>query len=312
MSYRNKADGVAYQRDRAHGRARYVDAEPVRRKLRQLLDSDVPVRALSRSSGLSAPAIHAIANGDRTHVQRKTAKQIAQLRLADIFEQQQSGLVPKVGAVRRLHALMAMGWTKDLLTEAGATSLPRVLSGAGNLITLAKWREIKAVYDQLSMTPGPSPQTKRRSLRRGYAPPLAWDDGTIDNRYSRPQTAESLPAGTDMIDMVAVDRAIARTGAAATLTPAERLEVVRAMAAAGASDPQIAQHLNVVDRTILRIRQRQGIPSVLRTTPARRETEWDFREARAITGGEPDPSGDRGRRRTRVQDTSRPARSVRR
>ncbi|MDQ2852228.1 MAG: helix-turn-helix domain-containing protein [Actinomycetota bacterium] len=312
MSYRNKADEVAYQRDRAHGRPRYVDAEPARRKLQQLLDADVPVRALSRNSGISAPAIHAIANGDRTHVHRKTAQQIAQLRLADIYEQPQTGLVPKVGAVRRLHALMAMGWTKDLLTEAGATSLPRVLSGPGNLITLAKWREIKDVYDHLSMTPGPSPQTKRRSLRRGYAPPLAWDDGTIDNRYSRPQTAEFLPAGTDTIDKVAVERAILRTGAATTLTPAERLEVVRAMAAAGASDPQIAQHLNVVDRTILRTRQRHGIPSALGTTPAPSETDWDSREARAITSPETDPSGDRGRPRTRVHDISPPARSVRR
>lgn len=190
--------------------------------------------------------------------------------------------------------------------------MPRVLSGPGNLITLEKWREIKDVYDQLSMTPGPSPQTKERALRRGYAPPLAWDDSTIDNLHTRPQTAVTAPAGTETVDMVAVDRAIARTGAATALTPAERLEVVRGMAAAGASDPQIGKHLDVVDRTILRTRQRHGIPSVLRTPPARNETDWDALEVRALTGGETDPSADGVHHGAPKQDISPPALSIRR
>lgn len=283
MSYRTKADEVAYQRDRARGRARYVPAEPVRRKLQQFLDADVPVRALSRSSGLSAPALRAIVDGERDVVQRRTAEYVSRLTLTGVYEQQQSGHVPKVGAVRRVQALMAMGWTRNHITEAGATSLPRVLSGPGNLITLEKWREIKDVYDQLGMTPGPSPETKGHARSRGYSPPLAWDDSTIDNPHARPHIDVPVAAGTETIDMVAVDRAIARTGAATNLTPAERIEVVRGMAAGGASDPQIGQHLDVVDRTILRTRHRHDIPTLRRAQPDRDEPDWDCLEARAIT-----------------------------
>lgn len=284
MSYRTKADEVAYQRDRARGRARYVPAEPVRRKLQQLLEGGVPMRALSRSSGLSAPALRSIVNGDRTNVHRTTAQRVARLRAAAIYQQQQVGHVPKVGAVRRVRALMAMGWTRDLLTEAGARSLPRVLSGHGCLITLEKWREIKDVYDQLSMTPGPSLQTMGRARAWGYAPPLAWDDATIDNPHALPQAVGLQAKGTEIVDVVAVERAITRPGHATTLTAAERVEVVRAMATAGASDPQIGQHLGAVDRTILRTRQRHDIPSAWPAPATRADTNVDIREAREITG----------------------------
>lgn len=295
MGYRTKADEVAYQLDRERGRPRYLPAGPVRRKLQRFLDSDVPVRALARSSGLSAPALHAILNGDRTMVQRRTADRVSRLTLTSVYEQQQSGYVPKIGAVRRVHALMAMGWTKDHITEAGATSLPRVLSGSGRLITLEKWREIKNVYDELSMVPGPSPAAKARAYAHGYAPPLAWDDDTIDDPRAQAQIAVSVAAGAEAIDLVAVDRAMARIGEAAALTPAERTEVVRGMAIRGASDREIGLHLDVADRTILRSRQRHDIPSLMRVPPRQDETDWDCLEARAITGRATERGTDRSR-----------------
>ncbi|PWJ23344.1 hypothetical protein ATK17_3838 [Branchiibius hedensis] len=309
MGYRTKADEVAYQLDRARGLTRYVPADPIRRRLQRFVDADVPVKALARSTGLSAPALQAILSGDRTTVQRRTATRVSGLTLTDVYDQQQSGHVPKVGAVRRVHALMAMGWTKDHIAEAGATSLPRVLSGPGNLITLEKWREIKTVYEELSMTPGPSPATRARARNRGYAPPLAWDDHTIDDPRAEPQTDVSVAAGAETIDMVAVDRAIARTGEATSLTPAERTEVVRGMAARGASDRQIGQHLDIVDRTVLRSRQRHNIPSPLRPPTAHDQTDWDCLEARAITS---EATGRAGRTRRSDEVGLRPSPAPRR
>ncbi|WP_157509205.1 hypothetical protein [Luteipulveratus halotolerans] len=284
MGYRTKADEVAYQRDRSHGRPRYVSADPARQKLQRLLEADVSVRALARSSGLSAPALQAIANGERTKIQRRTATIVAQLALSGIYEQQPAGHVPKVGAVRRVHALMALGWTREQISQAGAPSVGRVINSPGSQITAQKWRQIRDVYDQLSMTPGPSPETRGWARSRGYPPPLAWDDGTIDDPQARPLLAPAAVGG-EALDTVAVDRAIASTGVAANQTQAERVAVVRGMAAGGASDRRIGQHLDVVDRTILRTRQRYGIPSAQRTRKTGEEHDWDCQEARSVTSG---------------------------
>ena len=95
-----------------------------------------------------------------------------------------------------------------------------------------------------------------------------------------------------MVDRVAVARACATPGQAATLTAAERRAVVAVMAASGASDARIADHLDVADRTILRWRSQDGVraghrrPSTGTGSGAHRvdgEGDWDAVEARSIT-----------------------------
>ena len=59
MVYR-KAWEVQYQRDRARGQTRYVDAKPTRSRLAELTAAHVPVRALAAAGvptrGPGAPA----------------------------------------------------------------------------------------------------------------------------------------------------------------------------------------------------------------------------------------------------------------
>lgn len=285
MTYR-KAWEVGYQRDRAQGRRRYVDSDPARITLQHLLDAQVPLQALARSTGVSATGLEAIVSGRRTYLQRRTADAIAGLTMASVYEQQADGMVPKIGAVRRVQALMAMGWTRDHLDAAGATSLPRLLHGQGDLVTARKWREIREVYDRLSMTPGPSSETRRRALERGYAPPLAWDEDSIDDPAASPQVLPPKTASADL-DQVAVGRTVAgEAGAPAALTRPERLEVIRQLAADGASDRVIGERLDVTGRTVLRERQRHGISSQAGSAP--RDTSpsdngWDWAEARSIS-----------------------------
>ena len=50
-------------------------------------------------------------------------------------------------------------------------------------------------------------------------------------------------------------------GVSGSLTATERTAVLRVMASRGASDAQIAEHLGVVDRTILRWRTQLQIPA---------------------------------------------------
>ena len=163
MVYR-KAWEVAYQRDRA-----------------ELAAAHVPIRALARAAALSDTGVKAILDGSRTHVQQLTAARVAKTSLRGIYTEQPSGHVPRVGVVRRVQALMAMGWSHHELGQAGVPNTARLLTGTGNLVTIQRWREISELYDRLSMTPGPSPQTRGWAKTLGYAPPLAWDEDTIDD-----------------------------------------------------------------------------------------------------------------------------------
>lgn len=260
MTYR-KAWEVAYNRERARGRRRYVPAEPTRARLRALVDARVPLRAIGRAAGLSDTAVGQLVAGHHDLVQRQTAERVARLRLADVFDQA-SGNVPSIGATRRVQALMAIGWRKADLEAAGVPSAQLVTRAGRDWISVAGWRQTRDVYDRLSMVPGPSPACRDRAHARGYAPPLAWDEDAIDNHRAVPDVG---PASPVEVDPVAVDRAVVagRAGMACDtslrLTQDERVAAVRVLATRGSSDGEIANAVGVSDRTVLRLRQRHEI-----------------------------------------------------
>lgn len=260
----DKAWNVAYRRDRDAGRRRYVDAAPVRARLRSLLDAGVPLRTLGRVTGLSATTVSTIVDGTQEHVQRATAARVRYLTLTSLYASVSSGHVPRIGAARRVQALLALGWPHHELRAAGISNSAQIIGAPGELITVYRWRQVRDVYDALSMTRGPSPRTRARAraAKLGYAPPLAWDEDTLDDPNATPHHTGPAPhRSEDTVDQVAVARACATPGQAATLTAAERRAVVAVMAGAGASDCVIAAHLDVTDRTILRWRSQDAVPA---------------------------------------------------
>ncbi len=101
-------------------------------------------------------------------------------------------------------------------SQAGVPNTARLLTGTGNLVTIQRWREISELYDRLSMTPGPSPQTRGWAKTLGYAPPLAWDEDTIDDPRSRPHGNGGEHASGQVIDMVAIRHTLDEPGRPAT------------------------------------------------------------------------------------------------
>lgn len=172
------------------------------------------------------------------------------------------------GTARRLQALAAIGWgatdVADQLgySEASRSHLARLRHAERvNVRTAAAIREL---YDRLSMTPGPSQVTRRRALEAGYAPPLAWDEHSIDDPDAEPAHTE---ASGRCDDWVKVDRACA--GEAQELTTSERELAVRRLHGQRQTDGEIAETLRITPRTALRIRQRLTLPPVV---PSGRET----------------------------------------
>jgi len=147
--------------------------------------------------------------------------------------------VPAIGAQRRIEALMALGWSSAPIAEAAGfahrNSVLRILRGQkGKPCT---WLErkthdaISRAYDELSMKLPPSTAAVNRSrawaARLGYLPPLAWDEGALDDPNATPAgSRRDRVRRPHDVDPVAVDRVLAGDTTVDT-TRAEREEVCR-------------------------------------------------------------------------------------
>lgn len=131
-----------------------------------------------------------------------------------------------VGVVRRLQALMRIGWSmRALAAEVGVyeSTLQEALRTADTrqFVRSTLAAAVVDAYDRLHLT---SPEGRGASrarataAARGYAPPLAWDD--IDNDPEPP-----VVVAEDHVDEVLVQRIL--DGERLPANPAERVEAIR-------------------------------------------------------------------------------------
>lgn len=166
-------------------------------------------------------------------------------------------LVPAIGTRRRIQALMAIGWSQPELSVRlgrGATgSLGPLLWSNQTRVTRDLARLTARVYDQLADTPATGPRAnlvRNRARRRGWLPPLWWDDDTIDDPTYKPRTRDRRRK-TD-VDPIAVDQAVAGRISANKLTRAERILAVTALDEQHLTLREIALQLGIAPRQVSR------------------------------------------------------------
>jgi transcriptional regulator with XRE-family HTH domain len=109
-------------------------------------------------------------------------------RTARAYLTHQPLMVDVTGTRRRIRALARIGWSlHEVARRLGVPvqSLSRAHRHSGH-VRLATAQKVAALYDELSMTPGPSVHARCHAERQGWPPPLAWDDDDIDNPTARP------------------------------------------------------------------------------------------------------------------------------
>lgn len=145
-------------------------------------------------------------------------------------------LVDSTGTARRIRALMAIGWTAAGIAAHGpwATGDALLELAKRQRIHIDNRNEVARIYDDLCMTPGPSANTRRRALAKGWAPPLAWDD--IDDPAETPDVPEVRQMLGRTKEQREADDAALR---------AARIENLRWMAANGESLEFAARRLGV-------------------------------------------------------------------
>lgn len=253
-----------YGRQLAYGRkARQdVDPTPVREHVAKLQAAGLGTRRIAELAGVNRKALQ------RLHARKYVTAEIADRVLAVPLTSEPGGaqLIDATGTHRRMQALSALGWSNvKLARELGMTVGNYGAMLKRPLILARHACEVRELYDRLSTrVPVPTSgydeagikRVKAAAERNGWAPPLAWDDDTIDDPKARPNRGP-VRVREFVIDDIAVQRVIDGDRAlSGSLHKRERAEVVRRLVALGWNDQQIERRTRISDRTVIRIRHR--------------------------------------------------------
>ncbi len=251
----------AYQKrwryERSHGVLRMVDTAQARLHLAALEGAGWTARAIAAHVGTSASVVLRIKSGQQPRASRRIVEGILAVPVDQLPSRSLSGepFVSRVGTVRRIQALMTIGWSCKAMAEHltnGKTErwLYNLLNQQGRWVTRSTHDEIARLYRQLATRPGPSEIARERARARGFAGPMEWDD--IDHDLEPDTGGEDLPAvkyGDDYDDAV-VRRLIDEGVRVRRLTPRETQAAMTALLARGLSTFEIERvyHLNLERR----------------------------------------------------------------
>lgn len=176
------------------------------------------------------------------------ARKMAAIRKAKILGAYQPHLIDSTGTRRRIQALMLLGYTASDIGALAGLSRHAIYN-----LTRASVRPqverphaeaIARLYDKLWDKPAPDSHgaryVSRQSQKRGYVPPLAWDEGSIDDPEAQPNTSGDE---SNVIDFVAVERAVA--GMDVQLTDAELEAAAAALMRTGVSRTMVTKRLGI-------------------------------------------------------------------
>lgn len=97
------------------------------------------------------------------------------------------------GDTRRVQGMWAIGWPADSLAASLGWTVEQVEQVAHGLLLVdtAAVPAVRALFDRLAYTPGPSAEARAYAAQNGFVPAMAWDD--ID-RDEQPQGVTALVA----------------------------------------------------------------------------------------------------------------------
>lgn len=189
----------------AYGRWRpFADAEPVRRHVRELMAAGVPWRQVAADAGASAGTVYRLLFLDPPTVRIRTSTAERLLAVSASPETLGDAVpVDATGTRRRLQALGAVGWScQKIAPYLGIDASGVVRARTAVRVHARRAREVAAVYDRLWDQVPPmetvaeraaATRARRFAAERGWPPPLAWDDGSIDDPAAEPVGAGYEP-----------------------------------------------------------------------------------------------------------------------
>lgn len=158
--------------------AAWTDPAPVVAHVQRLRAEGMGLRAIAEAAGVNRSTLDVILRGKHGYPATRMLRRNADAILAVRYRPLPGALVDPTGTRRRLQALSALGWPCHAIAERigwQSSNLHAALVGKHG-VTAATAEVVRRIYDDMSMTPGPSSRSRAHAARAGYAPPLAWDD----------------------------------------------------------------------------------------------------------------------------------------
>jgi hypothetical protein len=186
------------RRQVAYGRWQpYVDAERARQHCLGVIAAGMGPVTIARVSGVPHGAISKLLYGDYTRgmapsrrIRPETEERLLAVH-ATLDNLAPAALVDATGTRRRVQALACLGWSASEVARrigVAPTNFHRTLRK--QRVHARTARAVRDLYDQLCMTPSPTPtaaSTAQRARANGWIPPLGWDEGDIDDPTARPR-----------------------------------------------------------------------------------------------------------------------------
>jgi hypothetical protein len=254
------------RRQRAYGRASYVNAEPARAHVRALQSAGMGWHRIAAFAGVHNSVVSKLLYGDRSRGMEPSkrvrpataAKLLAVTAGLDVLGA--TVLFDATGTHRRLRALVTIGWSQAKLAA-------RLSMEPGNFgktirslrVQAVTARAVRALYDELwTVAPPEDDHRERISVSRaknyarahGWLPPMAWDDDQIDDPDAEPFANQD---GTDVVDEVAVERCLSGRPVGRPLTPSERVLVAAKVRERGHGATRLAALLQCSGATANRL-----------------------------------------------------------
>ena len=183
----------------------------VREHLEQLRAAGLGKQRIAALSGVHSRRVQVILTGRpsrdgvQRHVRAETAAKLLEVR-PDARLVAADRRVDATGTRRRLQALLALGWSRaELARRAGLRHDTVGRAVHADCCAISTARAVHRLYEHLwDQRPTPSSAPERQSVsralreaaRKGWVPPMAWDEEKIDDPHARPVGARipRLPA----------------------------------------------------------------------------------------------------------------------
>lgn len=157
--------------------SRWVEPNHAHAHILWLRSQGVGLRTISEQSGVARSTLAKL--GRRNRISATSEARILAVQPAP-------RRVDGTGTRRRLQALIAVGWSgASLAARMGwsTSNLWTLILGDG-LVAARTAAKVAGVYDELWNQAGPSARARNLAAKRGWVPPLAWDD--IDDADAAP------------------------------------------------------------------------------------------------------------------------------
>lgn len=181
-----------YNHARTHGARLTVDATPIAQHVARLLAVGMTQDDIAEAAGVTRGTVRNIRRGRVQRVSHVTAGRLLAVKPRSAGGHAE---VSARGTARRLQSLACMGWDCETLAPIvgySATFLRHLRAEMRPTVHAATRDHVHAVWDRLALVPHVGATAGRARMfaaRHGWAPPLAWDDETIDDPDAQPQPA---------------------------------------------------------------------------------------------------------------------------